>query len=269
LSLPPEPSVKVTRTWPPRRAMGRSTRTPASANSGSGLAGPKGASCSNIVEQGAGGAAGLDQGVDLDPVLDRSASTCSPARAVVEESRAARGCRPSSPSGPPPWRGRRRPSAGPRSRRPGWRGPGSCRAATGPSPCRCRWRRVDADDDDRLAPAFAQAAGHDPDHAGVPVVAGDDHHGRAVVGARLHLLRPGACLLGDQTLDLLAAADVQGVQFLGDGPRLGRIVGGQQARAEIRLADPAAGVDARAQDEAGVEDDLAGPSSAWRRPAGP
>ena len=40
----------------------------------------------------------------------------------------------------------------------------------------------------------------------------------------------------------------------GQRQRLGRIVGGQQPRAQVGAADAAAGVDPRAQDEAGMED---------------
>ena len=58
-------------------------------------------------------------------------------------------------------------------------------------------------------------------------------------------------LLGDQHLDR-AALLVQPVELGGDGARFFGIGRGQQADAEVGLADPAAGVDARAEREAEV-----------------
>ncbi|MNV12315.1 hypothetical protein D3C71_1029120 [compost metagenome] len=87
---------------------------------------------------------------------------------------------------------------------------------------------VDADHHDRLPPAFAQTPGDDADHAGVPVLARDHHHGGFVV-VRARRLDPAHRLFRHLGLDL-APGDVQGVQFLRQHPRLVGIVGGQQAR---------------------------------------
>jgi hypothetical protein len=61
--------------------------------------------------------------------------------------------------------------------------------------------------------------------------------------------------LRDRFLEHLAlhvlAGHVQRVEFLGQQRRLLRIVGGEQARAQVRRPNPTAGVDPRAEDEAG------------------
>ena len=53
-------------------------------------------------------------------------------------------------------------------------------------------------------------------------------------------------LFGDQHLDRPALL-VEAVELGGDGPRFLGVGRGQQAHAEVGLADPAAGVDPRAQ----------------------
>ena len=73
---------------------------------------------------------------------------------------------------------------------------------------------------------------------------------RLAVGCRLDLLDG---LLQHRRLDLLALA-VERVQADGDRRRLVLVLGGQQARTQAGLADPAAGVDARPEDEAQVID---------------
>ena len=58
-------------------------------------------------------------------------------------------------------------------------------------------------------------------------------------------------LLADQHLDRPPFL-VQPVELGGDRPRFLGVGGGQQPHAEVRLADPAAGIDPRAQREAEV-----------------
>ena len=60
------------------------------------------------------------------------------------------------------------------------------------------------------------------------------------------------------------AGDVQGVELGGQLGGFERVVGGEQARAEVGAADPAPGVDARSEHEAGVE----GRRLALRAPGG-
>ena len=91
-----------------------------------------------------------------------------------------------------------------------------------------------------------EPAGDDADHARMPAAAGDDDHGALACAC-------GAArrLLADQHLDR-AALLVEPVELGGDGARFLGILGGQQAHAEVGLADPAAGIDPRAEREAEV-----------------
>ena len=105
---------------------------------------------------------------------------------------------------------------------------------------------VDRDDADRPVAALAQPSRDDAQHPRVPAVAGDDDDriGRAVVYL-------GACGRQHRRLDGLAIL-VVGVEHRGDARCLRRVIGGQQSGAQIRSADPPAGVDPRPQDEANV-----------------
>ena len=77
--------------------------------------------------------------------------------------------------------------------------------------------------------------------------------GPSAAGRRLRLGR-GA----HRRLDL-AALGVQRVQPLGQRRRLVRVVGGEEPRAEVGRADPAAGVDPRPEDEAERRRSIGGP----------
>ena len=112
-------------------------------------------------------------------------------------------------------------------------------------------RAVEAHHHHRLAIAFAQAAGDDADHAGVPVFLGDDD-GRRVGIEVAGRLDGGDRLVEDAPFDVLALG-VQAVELNRQRARLLRIVGGEQPRAEVRATDAAAGVDPRAKNEAGGE----------------
>ena len=96
--------------------------------------------------------------------------------------------------------------------------------------------------------ALLQAAGDDADDAGMPALAAREHE-RA-------LRRPLSFDLGDGGVEhgLLdrAPLGVEGVEPARQGGGLGRVVGRQQADAEIGRADAAAGIDARPEHEAGV-----------------
>ncbi len=103
-----------------------------------------------------------------------------------------------------------------------------------------------------------ETRGQDADHSWRPALA--RHHQR-----RAPLLEPergqrlGLGLRERSDLDLLASP-VQPVEFGGDRPRLELVARREQSRAERRVADPAAGVDPRADQEA----EVIGP----RRPVG-
>ena len=72
-----------------------------------------------------------------------------------------------------------------------------------------------------------------------------------ITGASAWLRRLLLGLLADQHLDRPALL-VQPVELGGDGPRFLGVGRGQQAHAEVGLADPAAGVDPRPEREAEV-----------------
>ena len=82
----------------------------------------------------------------------------------------------------------------------------------------------------------------------MPAAAGGDEHRRAVAGADLGL-RLGAGFLEHHRLDRLAFL-VEAVELGGETLALGRIVAGEEPRAERRVADPPAGIDARPEHEA-------------------
>src|SRR6185295_17320155 len=105
---------------------------------------------------------------------------------------------------------------------------------------------AERDDDRRAVQFLLEPAGHDADHAGMPAGRGDERDGavRLAGGERFGGLADG----GFDAPALL----VEPVQLGGDGLGLGRILGGEQAHAEVRLADPAAGIDPRAEREAEV-----------------
>ena len=100
----------------------------------------------------------------------------------------------------------------------------------------------------RTVEALLQSRGDEPDDAGMPVGGRHQHH-RAllIVAERRH--RFGFRLREHLLFQRLPLA-VQPVEFGGDAPRLGRIVGQQKLRAEIGAADAPAGVDARTEHEA-------------------
>ena len=105
---------------------------------------------------------------------------------------------------------------------------------------------AERDDDRGPAQPLLQAAGDDADHAGMPAGRGDDRDGAIALRGAQRLRR-----LADRGLDR-AALLVEPVELGGDRRGLVRILGGQQADAEIGLADPAAGVDPRAEREAEI-----------------
>jgi hypothetical protein len=96
-------------------------------------------------------------------------------------------------------------------------------------------------------PKRPSAAGDDADHAGMPAAPETMIRGASSPGPRPASPR----LLGDQHFDR-AAFLVEPVELGGDGPRFLGVGRGQQAHAEVGLADPAAGVDPRAEREAEV-----------------
>src|SRR5205085_4863251 len=97
------------------------------------------------------------------------------------------------------------------------------------------------DDDGRAAEAFLETAGDDADYALMPAGSADqDERG---IGLCTGLLDR---LLGDSHFDC-ATLFVEAVELGGDGAGFFGIGGGQQAHAEVRFADPPAGVDSRAQ----------------------
>ncbi len=109
---------------------------------------------------------------------------------------------------------------------------------------------VHADHEGRPAVALDQAAGDDADHADVPALALDDQRRRqALAVGPVEALDAGDRLLEHLALDG-AALGVELVEPDGERAHLVRIVARQQARAEIGLADAAAGIDPRAQHEA-------------------
>src|SRR6185437_8242753 len=98
------------------------------------------------------------------------------------------------------------------------------------------------------AEAILQPRGDEADDARRPALAGDDDAGAALLQSerdeRLRLR------LGQRRrLDALALA-IEPVEFGGDSGRLGGVSGAQQPRAQRRIADAAAGVDAGADEEA-------------------
>ncbi len=111
--------------------------------------------------------------------------------------------------------------------------------------------RVDADDDDRLAPAFAQSPGDDTYDAGVPVVLGN-HDYRVVGGPQPLGFGQLSRLLQNRRLNV-AASPVQLVQFLGQRLGFVLVVGRQQTHAQVGAADAAAGIDPRPDDKARME----------------
>ena len=89
------------------------------------------------------------------------------------------------------------------------------------------------------------------DDAGVPFVAGGDDDGRPVADGEF-VIGLGA-RLGQHLLLHRLALLVQPVERLGDAAGLDRIVGRQQPAAERGIADAAAGIDARTDQEAEME----------------
>ena len=102
----------------------------------------------------------------------------------------------------------------------------------------------------RLNRSFSRAA-KQPHHAGMPVRRRRHHH-RALFLDAERGRGLGLRLLQHRHLHRAALA-VQPVELGGDAPGLDRIVGAKQQRAEIGAADAAAGVDARAEQEAQVK----------------
>src|SRR5579864_769990 len=105
------------------------------------------------------------------------------------------------------------------------------------------------DRDDASGPVVAllETAGDDANDAGMPPLARREHQRRVAVAAFDLIDR----LRQDARLEL-AAFGIEYVKLACDRQDRGRIVARQQLGAEIGLADAAAGIDARPQDEAGV-----------------
>ncbi len=114
---------------------------------------------------------------------------------------------------------------------------------------------ADRDDDRRPAGLLLEPPGDDADHARVPAGRGDQDDRAVALGAAQFLGR-----LAHRGLDRPPFL-VEPVELGGDAPRFLRILGGEQAHAEVRLADAAAGIDARAEREAEI--------GAGRRPRQP
>ena len=106
---------------------------------------------------------------------------------------------------------------------------------------------AERDDDRRAVQLLLEPAGDDADHAR------DASRGAATMATARLPWRAAERLgrLADRRLDR-AALLVEPVELGGDRLGLGRILGGEQAHAEIGLADPAAGVDPRAEREAEI-----------------
>ena len=96
---------------------------------------------------------------------------------------------------------------------------------------------------------LAEAGGHNPHHALVPVLAGEDQ---------------GAAVLGPEALDLLGGVGADGLLYrlplpgLGHteplpAPRPGGVIGLQQVRGQIRRAHAAGGVDPGGQHKADLD----------------
>src|SRR5205085_7921171 len=111
--------------------------------------------------------------------------------------------------------------------------PGDRAARSPPDPL------VERDDAGRAVVALLEAAGDDADDAGMPALAGGEDQGRRAVPA----LDLGDRGVEDARLDL-AALGVVGVELARQPRRLERILGREQARAEVAAPDTAAGVDA-------------------------
>src|SRR6185369_17934533 len=103
---------------------------------------------------------------------------------------------------------------------------------------------VEGDDAGRPLIVLAQPARDDADHAGMPALARNQYHGASRLRRDMRVRR-----LQHRRLDRLALA-VETVEVDGNGARLVRIVGRQQARAEIGGTDAAARVDPRPEYEA-------------------
>ena len=103
-----------------------------------------------------------------------------------------------------------------------------------------------AADEDGAVEFVLEAAGDDADNAGVPFFAVDEDDGVAGLDLGFGGVRGGLQRAG---FDGLALA-VDGVQAFGEQAGVQRIVGEQEAEAEIGFADAAAGIDARAEGEA-------------------
>ena len=104
------------------------------------------------------------------------------------------------------------------------------------------------DGEGRALEALAQAGGDEADDAGVPVGRGEDQDRRPLAAADLGL--GGAVGLLDRLeLDALALG-VELVEPRGDDQRRVLVVEAEQPRAERGVADAAAGIDARADEEA-------------------
>lgn len=104
--------------------------------------------------------------------------------------------------------------------------------------------------DRRTSTALDEARADDPDDPGVPVFVREDD-GAPIVGEHSADLGQFHRLLEDSALGRLTLA-IEGRQLLGDrvGPVSGR--GGQEFRGLARVAESAAGVQARAEFEADV-----------------
>ncbi len=85
-----------------------------------------------------------------------------------------------------------------------------------------------------------------PDHAGMPVVAGE-HEARGIV--RVAGSRDGVQDLLENALVDRLPSPLQYLEFSGERFRLSHVVGQQQAEAIRAVADPTDGVEARRKDE--------------------
>ncbi len=107
--------------------------------------------------------------------------------------------------------------------------------------------RLERRDEGRQAEALGDAAGDQAEQALVPALGGEEQQRPRRIGGKFGVGR-GESFLEHALFDRLAFG-IERFELGGNAARLDLVVGRQQPRAEARSADPAAGIDARAEDE--------------------
>ena len=106
---------------------------------------------------------------------------------------------------------------------------------------------AERDDDGRAAELLLEPPGDDADHAGMPARRGDERD-RAIALAR----RQSASAASQTAASIARRSSFSRSSSAAIAARFVGILGGQQPHAEVRLADPAAGIDPRPEREAEI-----------------